>query len=32
MICGYGAEQQLLPLTFAVVTDEESVKNWGWFM
>jgi MULE transposase domain len=27
MACGYDAEQQLLPLAFAVVTDEESVAN-----
>jgi hypothetical protein len=30
--CGYDAEQQLLPLTFAVVVGEESVTNLGWFM
>jgi hypothetical protein len=28
----YDAEQQLLPLIFVVVADEESVVNWGWFM
>jgi hypothetical protein len=32
MTCDYDAEQQVLPLIFAVVADEESVKNWGWFM
>jgi MULE transposase domain len=32
MACGYDAEQQLLPLAFAVVAGEESVANWGWFM
>jgi MULE transposase domain len=32
MACGYDAEQQLLPLAFVVVADEESVANWGWFM
>jgi hypothetical protein len=32
MVCGYDAEQQLLPLAFAVVAGEESVANWGWFM
>jgi hypothetical protein len=32
MTYGYDAEQQLLPLTFFVVADEESVANWGWFM
>jgi hypothetical protein len=32
MICDYDTEQQLLPLAFAVITDEESVTNWGWFM
>jgi MULE transposase domain len=32
MACGYDAEQQLLPFAFAVVTDEKSVANWGWFM
>jgi metallophosphoesterase superfamily enzyme len=31
MACGYDAEQ-LLPLAFVVVADEESVANWGWFM
>jgi hypothetical protein len=29
MACGYDAEQQLLPLAFAVITDEKSVTNWG---
>jgi hypothetical protein len=28
MACGYDAEQQLLPLAFAVVAGEESVTNW----
>jgi hypothetical protein len=32
MACGYDAEQQLLPLAFAVVAGEKSVANWGWFM
>jgi hypothetical protein len=32
MACGYDAEQQLLPLAFVVITCEESVTNWGWFM
>jgi hypothetical protein len=32
MTCDYDAEQQVLPLIFVVVVDEESVKNWGWFM
>jgi metallophosphoesterase superfamily enzyme len=32
MACGYDAEQQQLPLVFAVVAGEESVANWGWFM
>jgi hypothetical protein len=32
MTCGYDAEQQLLPLAFTVITSEESVTNWGWFM
>jgi MULE transposase domain len=32
MICGYDAEQQLLPLAFAVVAGKESMTNWGWFM
>jgi hypothetical protein len=32
MACGYEAEQQLLPLIFAVVAGEKSVANWGWFM
>jgi MULE transposase domain len=32
MACGYDVEQQLLPLTFAVVANEESMANWGWFM
>jgi hypothetical protein len=32
MTYDYDAEQQLLPLTFAVVAGEESVENWGWFM
>jgi hypothetical protein len=32
MVCAYDAEQKLLLLTFAVVVDEESVTNWGWFM
>jgi hypothetical protein len=28
MICDYDAEQQLLPLTFVVVADEQSMANW----
>jgi hypothetical protein len=32
MACDYDAEQQLLPLTFAVVAGEKSVANWGCFM
>jgi MULE transposase domain len=32
MVFGYDAEQQLLPLVFAVVVGEKSVANWGWFM
>jgi MULE transposase domain len=32
MVCGYDAEQQLLPLAFAVVAGDERVINWGWFM
>jgi hypothetical protein len=32
MACSYDAEQQVLPLAFAVVAGEESVANWGWFM
>jgi hypothetical protein len=32
MVCGYDAEQQLLPLAFVVVAGDESVINWGWFM
>jgi hypothetical protein len=32
MVCGYDAEQQLLPLAFVVIAGEESVANWGWFM
>jgi hypothetical protein len=32
MAYSYDAEQQLLPLAFAVVAGEESVTNWSWFM
>jgi hypothetical protein len=32
MTCGYDAEQQLLPLAFAVIVDKKMVTNWGWFM
>jgi hypothetical protein len=32
MICTCDVEQQLLSLTFAVVTNEESAANWGWFI
>jgi hypothetical protein len=32
MAYGYDAEQQLLPLVFAIVAVEKSVANWGWFM
>ena len=31
MACAYDAEQQLLPLAFAIC-EKESVENWGWFM
>jgi hypothetical protein len=29
MACGYDAEQQLLPLAFAIIAGEGSVSNWG---
>ncbi len=29
--CGYDANNQLLPLAFAIVEKEDSA-NWGWFM
>jgi hypothetical protein len=32
MACGYDAEQQLLPLVFAIVVGEESMTNCGWFI
>jgi hypothetical protein len=32
MTSGYDAEQQLLPLTFVLVTAEESAANWSWFI
>jgi hypothetical protein len=32
MARAYDMEKQLLPLTFAVVADEKSTANWGWFM
>jgi hypothetical protein len=32
MTCGYDTEQQLLPLIFIIVPDEESVANYSWFM
>jgi hypothetical protein len=32
MARGCDAEQQLLPLIFAVVAGKENVANWGWFM
>jgi hypothetical protein len=32
MACGYDAEQQLLPLTFAVVAGKKNMANWGWFI
>jgi hypothetical protein len=32
MACGYDTEQQLLPLAFVVVADEENLTKWGWFM
>jgi hypothetical protein len=32
MVSAYDAEQQLLPLSFAIVAGEESVANWSWFM
>jgi hypothetical protein len=31
MACAYDAEQQLLPLAFAIC-EEEDLSNWGWFM
>ena len=31
MTCGYDAENQLLPIAYALV-DEESFPTWGWFM
>jgi len=31
MACGYDAENQLLPLAFALV-EKESFQSWGWFM
>jgi hypothetical protein len=31
MACAYDAEQQLLPLAFAIC-EKESIENWGWFM
>jgi hypothetical protein len=31
MSCGYGAENQLIPLAFALV-EKENHENWGWFM
>jgi hypothetical protein len=31
MACGYDAENQLLPLAFALV-EEERFETWGWFM
>jgi len=31
MACGYDAENQLLPLAFALV-EKENFDNWGWFM
>jgi hypothetical protein len=32
MAYGYDAEQQLLSFAFAVIADEKSVANWGWFI
>ena len=29
--CGYDANNQLIPLAFAIVEKEDST-NWGWFM
>lgn len=31
MACGYDAENQLIPLAFALV-EKEDLENWGWFM
>ena len=31
MACAYDAEQQVLPLAFAIM-GEETLENWGWFM
>jgi MULE transposase domain/SWIM zinc finger len=31
MACGYDAENQLIPLAFALV-EKENRENWGWFM
>ncbi|XP_078151905.1 uncharacterized protein LOC144547193 [Carex rostrata] len=31
MACGYNAENQLLPLAFAIV-QKENEDNWGWFL
>jgi hypothetical protein len=32
MVYDYDAEQQLLPLAFAIVIGEKSVANWGRLM
>jgi hypothetical protein len=32
MARAYDMEKQLLPLASAVVADEKSTANWGWFM
>jgi hypothetical protein len=32
MAYDYDVVQQLLSLAFAIIADEESVANWGWFM
>jgi hypothetical protein len=31
MAYGYDAENQLIPLTFALI-EKENIENWGWFM
>jgi hypothetical protein len=31
MVCDYDVENQLIPLTFALV-EKENFENWGWFM
>jgi MULE transposase domain len=31
MAYGYDAENQLIPLAFALI-EKENIENWGWFM